>query len=264
MPFVFTDGLGTTGESATLKTADAVATQVDAAVMQTIEKSLDAIKAAPDLAADIKQGLYEFLKGQQLTVQQVEAAGIPRGFFDDIPRGAAKDDTFFAMSTADNFGANKLEGEINLRHKAGAGGDWPKINERPSPEVVQQTERYSCVSASGEILTNGEFKQIELIKKLGMPCDTRSLADVLGPPWIGKGLGPDKLDYLLERGRWAAELRELPSGLRYRRIEPGHTVVVDGLDGAGNIRILDPADGTIYEMARENFLKHWTGLSVWK
>lgn len=102
MPLVFTDGLGTTGESATLKTADAVATHVDAAVMQTIEKSLDAIKTAPDLAADIKQGLYEFLKGQELTAQQVEAAGIPRGFFDDIQRGAATDDTFFAMSKADD------------------------------------------------------------------------------------------------------------------------------------------------------------------
>jgi hypothetical protein len=102
MPLVFTDGLGTTGESATLKTADAVATHVDAAVMQTIEKSLDAIKTAPDLAADIKQGLFEFLKGQELTAQQAEAAGIPRGFFDDIPHGAAKDDNFFAMSKADN------------------------------------------------------------------------------------------------------------------------------------------------------------------
>lgn len=102
MPFVFTDGLGTTGESVTVKTADLIATNVDAAVLQTIEKSLDAIKNAPDLAGEIKQGLYEFLNEQRLTAQQVEYAGIPRGFFDDIRRTAGKDDNYFSMSIADD------------------------------------------------------------------------------------------------------------------------------------------------------------------
>ena len=130
IPLVFTDGLGTTGESATLKTADAIATHVDAAVMQTIEKSLDAIKTAPDLAADIKQGLYEFLKGQELTAQQVKAAGIPRGFFDDIQRGAAKDDTFFAMSKADD----SAEG-IPSRNES-------KLDREPVTEKLPPSEQF--------------------------------------------------------------------------------------------------------------------------
>jgi ABC-type bacteriocin/lantibiotic exporter with double-glycine peptidase domain len=39
-------------------------------------------------------------------------------------------------------------------------------------------------------------------------------------------------------------------------------VVVDGLDGAGNVTIRDPQDGTRYEMTRDDFLQHWTGRVV--
>lgn len=159
---------------------------------------------------------------------------------------------------------NTIKEAVEDLLKAGKGGDWPVINERPSPEVVRQTESLSCVSACGEMITNGEFKQSELIEQLGTPCDTRDLASALGPPWQGEGLAEDQLDKLLFRGPWVAELRELRPKILYRRLEPGHTVVVDGLDELGNLMIRDPADGTRYEMTRENFLRHWSGYSVWK
>ncbi len=160
--------------------------------------------------------------------------------------------------------ATQVENEIGLRSSAGAGGDWPVINERPSPDVVRQTDRMSCVSACGEMLTNGEFKQAELIMKLGVPCDMRELADALGPPWRGDGLPEEALDKLLQRGPWAAELRELNLAVQYRRLQIGHTVVVDGLDELGNIKICDPADGTRYEMTKENFLLHWSLMAVYR
>ena len=44
----------------------------------------------------------------------------------------------------------------------------------------------------------------------------------------------------------------------------GHTVVVDGLDELGNLIIRDPAEGTKYEMIRDDFLRYWSGLSVFR
>lgn len=43
-------------------------------------------------------------------------------------------------------------GILQITRKAGKGGDWPVINERPSPDVVQQEARYGCVAAVGEML----------------------------------------------------------------------------------------------------------------
>lgn len=118
MPFA--DGIGTQGGSATFKVADAVATHVDRALMQSVRQSLEAIKRAPDLASDIKHGLYEFLKSKRLTSQQLEYAGVPRGFFDDIQREEAKDASFFAMSKLDDSAENVR------RRKAHPDGNIPK------------------------------------------------------------------------------------------------------------------------------------------
>jgi ABC-type bacteriocin/lantibiotic exporter with double-glycine peptidase domain len=72
------------------------------------------------------------------------------------------------------------------------------------------------------------------------------------------------LDKLLQRGgSWATELRE-PIGPRYARLEPGHAVVVDGVDNAGNICIRDPAQGTRYEMTGGEFTRVWTGIVVFR
>jgi filamentous hemagglutinin len=267
------EGSTEAGEAA-LKVADKVATHVDAAVMQGLGKSYKVVDemafATPELAQQAKQMLHDYTRSLGLSSQEMEIAGIPKGYFDGMqPRpGAGKGDNFFAMSKAkaNDLGNDHQEGEINLRRKAGAGGDWPIINERLSPDVVCQTHRYSCVSAVGEMLSEGRVKQAELIEKLGAPGDlvpTQFLARHLGDDWIARAKDDADLDGLLKGGSWGAELRDL-MGRRYARLEPAHTVVVDGLDDAGNIMVRDPAHGTRYEMTQKNFLKHWTGIAVYR
>ncbi len=249
---------GTTeGAGAALKVAEQIATKVDIVTWNTVDQTVSAItNMAPDVAENTKKMLYDYIKTKGLTSHELKGHGIPEGFFDGVNeiQGAGKSDNFIARSKAE-----ALEGdEAQLLGKSGKGGDWPIINERPSADVVCQTKQMSCVSACGEMLSNGEFKQAELIKTLGAPCDIRELAEALGPPWKGKGMPESELDNLLERGPWAAELRELPPPSQYKRLGPAHTVLIDGLDKQGNIMIRDPADGTRYEMTRSNFLKHWT------
>lgn len=150
--------------------------------------------------------------------------------------------------------------------EAGApGGIWEVINERISPDVVKQINNVSCVSACGEMLSNGAIDQATLINNLGAPVGLQHLADELGPEWTGVTIGNKEqvLDYLLNNGSWAAELRSPPASM-YARIDMGHSVVVDGVNDAGDIMIRDPWEGTRYEMTRYNFLKHWTGTSVYK
>ncbi len=259
--FVNPEG-STEGAEAAMKIADGFATQVDTAVMQGIQKSMLAAEeiavTSPELAIQAKQMLYEYTKQLGLTPQEMQYAGIREDYFDIMKHPAGNGDDFFAMSKAD-----ELKGEAEMPRKAGAGGDWPTKNERPSLDVVKQTESMSCVSACGEMLSRGNIAQADLIRELGAPCDTRSLASALGPPWRGGGLLPAQLDEVLKRGSWATELRE-PVGHRFRRMEPGHTVVVDGLDELGNLIIRDPAEGTKYEMIRDDFLRYWSGLSVFR
>lgn len=152
-----------------------------------------------------------------------------------------------------------LRGEV----KAGAGGRWDVLNERASPDVVQQVGRMSCVSACGEMLTEGAIKQKDLLNQLGAPVATKYLARVLGPMWDGGPVDEAALEVLLHRGSWVADLRER-MGLRYARLEPAHAVIVDGVDSSGNIMIRDPAQATRYEMTRYEFMEAWTGVAVFR
>lgn len=219
---------------AALKIGDTISTHVDKSVMQTIDQAMkaaeQAAKTSPELAQQTKQMLYDYLRKRGLSASELEKIGeIPKGYFDS----------------------------------SGRGGDWPVLNERPSPDVVLQTDKLSCVSAVGEMLTNGSLKQAELIEKLTAPCDLRDLAGALGPPWKGHAVTEASIDALLRRSPFAAGLRELP-GENYQRIDLAHAVVVDGLDAAGNVMIRDPADGVRYEMTREQFLLHWNLQAVFK
>ncbi len=164
----------------------------------------------------------------------------------------------------ENVLAKNTVKRLKMLGKSGKGGDWPVINERISDDVVRQTERYSCVSACAEMLTNGALKQSKLIKQLGSPSDAEALARALGPSWKAKSVTEQSLDALLRGEGWAAELRELAPASNYRRLEIAHTVVIDGLNELGNIMIRDPADGTRYEMTRRDFLKHWNLMAVYR
>lgn len=258
------EGSTEAGEAA-LKIADTVATGVDKAVMDGIRASVRAADemaaSAPELANRARRMLHDYTRRLGLSPQELELAGIPKAYFDAIEPipGASKGDNVYAMSRTDDLGVNELEGEIKLRSKAGAGGDWPVINERPSPDVVKQSRADTCVAAIGEMLSEGELKQTDLIEKVGTIPER--LAEVLGPPWKtfnvkDKGIALEKL---LELGKpWGVELRDE----FYHRVRMGHMIVVDGLDEVGNIMIRDPQHGTRYEMTKEAFLHHWSGSTV--
>ncbi|MBX9721591.1 MAG: hypothetical protein K2X81_09370 [Candidatus Obscuribacterales bacterium] len=227
--------IGKTG----LEIGEQVAIHVDRAVSDAIGQTVKSIKVmAPELAENTKQVLYDYIKSKGLTASELEKTGeIPKGFFDNLEK--------------------PHEGTALV----GKGGDWPVLNERPSPDVVQQTTGKSCVAAVGEMLSEGALKQTALIPKVGTVPE--NLLEFLGSDWNG-GFIPNKirersLDTLLSTGKsWGAELRDE----FYHHIEMGHMVVVDGLDEAGNIMIRDPQHATRYEMTRETFMKHWSNRAL--
>lgn len=82
-----------------LGVADRVATQVDAAVMKSINQSMEAMRgASPDVANEIRQTLYDYLLEHGLTRPELEAAGIPKGFFNEMEKQSKGADNFFSTS----------------------------------------------------------------------------------------------------------------------------------------------------------------------
>jgi hypothetical protein len=158
--------------------------------------------------------------------------------------------------------------------QAGTRGDWSVLNERPSPDVVQQMHRNACVAAVGEMLTNGSIKQEELLEAFKRYHHPEMLAKMKHPTadlvWLGQELGSDwdlvcptpaaargKLNDFLIGGRtWAAEFRE------FGKI--AHIVAVDGINDFGEIMIRDPAEATRYELTMESFMELWSGRSLQK
>ncbi|HEY9869284.1 MAG TPA: hypothetical protein V6D08_08970 [Candidatus Obscuribacterales bacterium] len=267
--FMFNPEGSTEAGEAALKIADTVATGVDQAVMDGIRASVKAVDemaaVTPELADQARRILYDYARKLGLSTQELELAGIPKGYFDGIEPipGAAKGEDFYAMSKADDLTVNELEGEFKLQTKAGAGGDWPILNERPSPDVVRQATPDGCVAAIGEMLSEGALKQQILIDQVSTVPEL--LAETLGPDWKGAFFDfvqrERALDALILSGKpWGAELREEFA----HRAAMGHMVVVDGLDEAGHLMIRDPQHGTRYEMTRDAFLKHWSDRAVYK
>jgi filamentous hemagglutinin len=119
----------------------------------------------------------------------------------------------------------------------------------------------SCVSACGEMLSTGSVSQTTLIEKLGAPAPTEELAQHLGSGWIGGYVGHGEAEFteMMRSGRpWAAQFYEFGAEL-------SHTVVVDGMDEMGQVMIRDPWNGgSTYRMTVEEFLRVWTGVSVFR
>lgn len=157
--------------------------------------------------------------------------------------------------------------------QAGAGGNWPVIDEILDPEVVQQQNDLSCGSACGEMLLKergiNNINQAMIANEIGVPVTCQDLAIVLnkfspealqrwrGGPLIIPGATETELfDVLNTTGSWSAVLWEIGAGI-------GHMVLVDGLDETGYVLIRDPWDGTRYKMTREDFLKYWNTQAVY-
>lgn len=272
----------TEGAEVALKVLDRVATHVDKTVWSAIDTTMVAIKdMAPDLAAQTKQSLYDYIRASGITGPELEAAGVPRDYFAAMSDAAGgKEENFLAMSKAEGSdGAPKKAklsdsaGEIEFQIDKSTGRlqrtdmgkvrppyNWEAINERFSSEVVRQTTDDSCISAVGEMLSQGRLSEKELITKLGERPDIFDLLEHLGPNWSKKG----KFRSLAEIGKngpWGTELMENAGTDLGKSV---HSVIVEVITSSGNVVIHDPWEGTVYEMTEKNFNKGWTRRIVYK
>lgn len=167
-----------------------------------------------------------------------------------------------SFGVADSIETDPLR-SMRLRYRSGAGGEWTVMNERPAADVIQQLEFNSCVSACGEMLSDGRVSQARLMEFFEHEYgDQDLLPNLLGGDWNAGYVGPDYLPELMERRcPFSAELRD-KKNWGYPK-EPSHQVIVDGRDHNGNFEIRDPQHGTRYEMTPEDFKEVWTGRAVY-
>jgi hypothetical protein len=206
----------------------------DKSAATALEQGMKAVEAFPKFAEQTKQDLLDYLIRKGVSVRDLEKDGaIPEGYFEGL---------------------------------SGAGGRWETLNIRESADVVRQSHPLSCVSATGEMLTNGEVSQAELVQKLGTPSSLEHLNEVLGPPWkAGSVTDEQMLQILKHHVPCAIDIGEKVPQHGFFRKELGHVVVIDGLDKDGNIMIRDPAHGERYEMSQRAFFQdHWSGLVMFK
>lgn len=148
--------------------------------------------------------------------------------------------------------------------KAGAGGNWKKLNEKFDSNILKQTTGLSCVSAVGEMLLKlrGISVSQEIIRDIiGEPANITALARVLNKfevsnskeEWYGIYALPNEVDIVLSRKYLAVILQE-PLSL-------GHAVVVEKVKN-DIIFILDSFDQTWYQMTKRNFENVWGGGTI--
>lgn len=149
----------------------------------------------------------------------------------------------------DSFAERSPEGILLAAAGSRNKPPWNVWRLRKSSDVVQQTYDQSCVSAVGEMLSNGDIKQEHLVKELGtVKVDPRKLAPHLGDDWIGEFI--DKPTSAQVRGL----CQNVPFGASLKQFgSEAHMVVVDGLQKSGRVAIRDPAHGCTYEMTVEDF-----------
>lgn len=154
---------------------------------------------------------------------------------------------------------------------AGAGGDWPTIGETPGG-AIGQTTGISCINACGEML-NELLTQESTLGKIydksgweysgpgGLAAELAKLDPNAG--WTSVGIdkfAPGKetaaINYLSKDGPFAAQLKAGPGA---------HSVVIDGVDAAGNVVIRGPWDGgSTYTMTPQDFNNAFTGQVVFR
>lgn len=143
----------TEGGELALKIADRVATHVDATVMKAIQQSMkaaeEAAKTSPEIAQEMKQMLQNYLREKGLTGPELEYAGVPKGYFDEL-KLSARGDNYFAMSS---------EGESS------AAGSAFRRDHDPYCELHPKGWRKSHINADGDLVPanpEGKYKGQEM------------------------------------------------------------------------------------------------------
>ena len=127
--------------------------------------------------------------------------------------------------------------------------------------TILQSAGGSCVSACGEILTDGAMSEAQFLGELGEWSNPGALADALNAQ-AGSGVwesgyfatGADALS-VAEQGEMAATLQA--PGL------PAHMVVIEPGAEAGTFVVSDPGIGGTYEVTAEWIEKYVSG-GVWR
>jgi RHS repeat-associated protein len=143
---------------------------------------------------------------------------------------------------------------------AGVPGPWvaEATNVRAGGTIVQSLPG-SCVSACGQILTDGAVSEAQLLGRLGEWADPMRLAKTLNSM---EGAGTWQATYfasgeeavsIAQNGKMAATL------LRYG-MKIGHTVVLGPGEG-GSFVVLDPAIGSSYNVTAE-WITKWVSSGV--
>lgn len=186
---------------AALKVADRIATHVDKAVMDGIQKSMKATEemaaATPELAQQAKQMLHDYTKILGLSPQEMELAGIPKGYFDGMQSPAGKGDSFFAMSKADDLS--------DVRPKRTGGG----VEREPAPEKFKPSERFKAeLTRALERLSEGEKANLKINDTAIQPV--KRLTDILpGTEGLGACYSPEQKTIfvpqeIMRLGKWTA------------------------------------------------------------
>lgn len=138
--------------------------------------------------------------------------------------------------------------------------NWEAQNEQFSPDVIRQLNDDSCVSAAGEMLSEGRLSQNALIDKLGERPNILDLVKHLGPEWTSQAKSFKSLAEVSNKP-WAAELLENAGTDLEKSL---HVIVIEGLSPTSNLIVRDPWEGTKYEMTQKVFLKLWTGQAAYR
>ncbi|MBC8000602.1 MAG: hypothetical protein IAF58_21820 [Leptolyngbya sp.] len=131
----------------------------------------------------------------------------------------------------------------------------------PKRQVTRQIDELSSLPAAGQMLTEGQHSEDNLIDIAGMPCDPVLIAQALGPDWTLKAPGTGSVEDNCKAGPWIAEMIENnPANFPHRR----HAVVVDEIALSGNLMVRDSWEGTTYEMHPAVFMAVWSGRGIFR
>lgn len=258
--------------------------------MKADTKKLDIAKIAKSTVDRLKQlpdDAMSFINKITSNEQKLLPADGPSLHKHNIPEAIPKDENTLFMTAADDFsgkGSSRWKSHFeddfskNVPHQIDkATGrlqrtdlgeirqpyEWPVVNERFAPDVVRQSDGDSCVAKVGEILSDGLLTEIEIIEalKVSQKKAIQSLIPFLKGNWT-QVKGPTSLAAVGENGPWGAVLNERAWN---KYAKPLHSVIVEGRAADRNhIAILDPYEGTRYDMKIEDFLEAWTGLCIYR
>jgi Papain-like cysteine protease AvrRpt2 len=187
--------------------------------------------------------------------------GEPGGPMPDEPVDEATADPEPTPADQEDQASPDQPPEVDEPLVGGAGGDWPISNEVPDSAVKQITDA-SCVSASGEMLTESKLSQESILDDIGEWSNSESLARHLTEQdqgtWGGGYVEPYFDQIVAKNEPWAAEMFPYDTMNRYH-----HMVVVDGVD-EDSVQVRDPWEGSSYTMTLEDFKARWTGNGVVK